>query len=122
MLRVQTFELLSSSMETFSLFSASSMSSDFYVSNKSNHDEHVHYKYPQNQEMESTYRTILVSYLIRSIDTALIYQTCVLLRELSSVPVFVPEQSEMHSRAAAQGLLRTRSQTVRYHDLVVLWD
>ncbi|CAM1510752.1 Fc.00g082650.m01.CDS01 [Cosmosporella sp. VM-42] len=91
----------------------------------------------QTEEIESAYRTILVSYLVRSVYSALVYQTCTLLAELGSLPVFIPQQqqfledpivgpeqelwSELRQNAAMQGLLDPGSQTISYNNFVDLW-
>lgn len=93
----------------------------------------------QEEEIRSAYRTILVSYLVRSVYSALTYQTCTLLAEMGSMPVLVSRQEQqkpdeansvsrqdlwvnIRDKAEARGLLNAGRQTISYTDFVHLWN
>ncbi|KAH7021946.1 hypothetical protein EDB80DRAFT_693867 [Ilyonectria destructans] len=93
----------------------------------------------QEEEIWSAYRTILVSYLVRSVYSALTSQTCSLLAEMGSMPVLVSRQEQqrpdeantvsrqdlwvnIRDKAEARGLLNAGRQTISYTDFVHLWN
>ncbi|KAH6886804.1 hypothetical protein B0T10DRAFT_490367 [Thelonectria olida] len=91
----------------------------------------------QQEEMVSAYRTILASYLVRSVYSVLSYQTCALLGELGSLPIYMPQKqphrdlstvspqgpwSEMRQNAEIRGLMNTENQTISYNDFADLWS
>ncbi|KAF4473207.1 hypothetical protein FAGAP_13364, partial [Fusarium agapanthi] len=90
-----------------------------------------------NSEIDSAYRTILISYLARSVHSALISQTCTLLAELGCLPVFIhsnePDSdisydesqqafwSGLRRSAEAQGLNR-QNKTISYNEFADRWS
>uniref|UniRef100_A0A0D2XL22 Uncharacterized protein n=1 Tax=Fusarium oxysporum (strain Fo5176) TaxID=660025 RepID=A0A0D2XL22_FUSOF len=90
-----------------------------------------------NSEIDSAYRTILISYLARSVHSALISQTCTLLAELGSLPVFIHSNepvsdisydesqqafwSELRRSAEAQELNR-QNKTISYNEFADRWS
>ena len=48
-----------------------------------------------SEEMECAYRAILVSYFVRSVYTAMVYQTCKLLPQLSRVPLLLSPEVDL---------------------------
>lgn len=93
----------------------------------------------QEEEIWSAYRTILVSYLVRSVYSALTNQTCTLLAEMGSMPVLVSRQEQqkldeannvsrqdlwanIRDKAEARGLLNAERQTISYSDFVHIWN
>ncbi|KAM5386396.1 hypothetical protein ACJZ2D_000359 [Fusarium nematophilum] len=90
----------------------------------------------QREEVESAYRTVLVSYLARCIYSALSDQTCALLAELGSLPVFLPQQwqkqgceasqqeswTQIRQTAEVRGFLNKETQTIPYHNFTDLWS
>ncbi|KAH6988900.1 hypothetical protein BKA56DRAFT_574823 [Ilyonectria sp. MPI-CAGE-AT-0026] len=93
----------------------------------------------QEEEIWSAYRTILVSYLVRSVYSALTSQTCALLAEMGSMPVLVSRQGQqkpdeansvsrqdlwvnIRDKAEARGLLNAGRGTISYTDFVHLWN
>lgn len=64
--------------------------------------------------IESAYRTVLVSYLIRSVYSALVYQCDQLVPELASLPVFITEmrtseQPDLKAKSKSFYLLSTQA-------------
>lgn len=93
----------------------------------------------QEEEIWSAYRTILVSYLVRSVYSALTSHTCTLLAEMGSMPVLVSRQEQqepdeassvsrqdlwvnIRDKAEARGLLNAGRGTISYTDFVHLWN
>ncbi|RKL18924.1 hypothetical protein BFJ70_g14138 [Fusarium oxysporum] len=90
-----------------------------------------------NSEIDSAYRTILISYLARSVHSALISQTCTLLAELGSLPVFIHSNepvsdisydesqqafwSELRRSAEAQEL-NMQNKTISYNEFADRWS
>ncbi|KAF5554640.1 hypothetical protein FMEXI_1922 [Fusarium mexicanum] len=96
------------------------------------HDKPLH-----KSEIDSAYRTILISYLARSVHSALTSQTCTLLAELGSLPVFIHSNeldtgisynesqqafwSGLRQSGEAQGL-NGQNETISYNEFVDRWS
>ncbi|KAF5672603.1 hypothetical protein FCIRC_8306 [Fusarium circinatum] len=88
-------------------------------------------------EIDSAYRTILISYLARSVHSALTSQTCTLLAELGSLPVFIHSNepgsdisydesqqafwSGLRQSGEAQGL-SGQNEMISYNEFVDRWS
>ncbi|KAF4334214.1 hypothetical protein FBEOM_11956 [Fusarium beomiforme] len=95
-----------------------------------------HEKPLHESEINSAYRTVLISYLARSVHSALIYQTCPLLAELGSLPVSIHSNEPgsdiyIESRQAFRGEtllnqeapeLSKLSKTISYNELADRWS
>ncbi|KAF5646378.1 hypothetical protein F52700_1808 [Fusarium sp. NRRL 52700] len=149
LLRIQVLELerkntLSSAFLPVELFSLSATNLGAYSIDRPIRESpgssapHLLYDKPLHKsEIDSAYRTILISYMARSVHSALTSQTCTLLAELGSLPVLIhsnePDSgiyynesqqafwSGLRRSGEAQGLNR-QNETISYNEFVDRWS